>query len=106
MLIQTKSGVHLGEINDVFMDFITVLDEIGAKWGFVPMITSGCDGKHMEGSYHYEHRAWDIRIWNMKNPASVAEDLRKGYEEIGGSWDVLWGDEHHKDHMHIEKNKE
>ena len=106
MMIQTKSGVWLGEINNYFMLFIEALEEVGNRWGFIPFITSGCDGKHMEGSKHYKHQAWDLRIWNMKDPHAVAENLLHVLNRDEYKWIVLYGDEHHKDHMHIQTDGE
>ena len=102
MMIQTKSGVWLGEINNYFMSFLEALREVGNRRGFIPFITSGCEGKHMEGSKHYKHKAWDLRIWNMRDPHAATDDLRNTLNRDGEKWIVLYGDEYHKDHAHVQ----
>jgi len=102
MRVLTKQGAWIAEINDWFLDLLQCLDEVWSRWGDTPTITSGGDGKHMEGSYHYINRAWDIRVWGLHNPQTEADQLRDRLNETGNEWRVLYGDEHHKDHMHVE----
>lgn len=57
------------------------------------VITSGFDGKHMEGSYHYTGDANDFRIWGLEEIVDdlaniVAEELSKSLE-YGAYFDVV-----------------
>jgi hypothetical protein len=80
------------------MHFIDCLDRVWTKWGNTPVITAGADGKHMEGSYHYVHKAWDLRIWGLRDPNGMMKDLKAALEEDGNEWRVL----NEKDHIHVE----
>ena len=102
MNLLTKQGVWLAEINDYFLWLIQCLDDVWSRWGNTPVITSGADGKHMEGSYHYINKAWDVRVWGLRNPQSEADQLREKLNEDGNEWRVLYGDKYHQDHMHVE----
>jgi hypothetical protein len=102
MDVMTKEGVWLARINDYFLWFIECLYDVWQKWGDIPTITSGADGKHMEGSLHYVHRAWDVRVWGLHNPQGQADQLRARLNEDGNEWRVLFGDKHHQDHIHVE----
>lgn len=58
-------------------------------------ITSGRDGKHMQGSKHYLGLAIDIRTRDMKNQERVLNSVKK---ILGSLYDVIL----ESDHMHIE----
>lgn len=102
MNILTKQGVWLAGINDFFLTFIEAVDEIWTRWGDTPIITSGAEGKHMEGSKHYKNEAWDLRVWGLHDPTSMADELRNKLNEDGEKWLVLFGDKDHKDHIHVQ----
>lgn len=102
MKVLSKQGVWLAEINDWFLWLIQCLDEVWSRWGDTPIITSGADSKHMEGSYHGFNKAWDVRVWGLHNPQTQADELRATLNEDGNEWRVLYGDEFHKDHIHVE----
>uniref|UniRef100_A0A6H1ZPD2 Uncharacterized protein n=1 Tax=viral metagenome TaxID=1070528 RepID=A0A6H1ZPD2_9ZZZZ len=102
MQIVTKQGVWIAVVNDWFLWFCKCLDEVWERWGNTPTITSAADGKHMEGSFHYINQAWDLRVWGLRDPAAMAKDLKEKLEEDGNEWRVLFGDEWHRDHMHVE----
>jgi hypothetical protein len=62
---------------------------------YVMTITSGNDGKHMKRSLHYENKAIDIRIWDMKYPNGNWLMIKK---HLGKDFDVIL----EKTHIHIE----
>lgn len=70
---------------------------IGDNLGHPITITSGCDGKHMETSYHYKNKAFDIRT-NDLTPEQVVEFLKETKHILGDNYDVVL----EKDHIHIE----
>lgn len=65
------------------------------------VITSGNDGKHMDGSLHYENRAVDIRTRNLTPyyKDRIFEYLKKRLGRIGFDVVLENGD---KPHIHIE----
>lgn len=62
---------------------------------YIMTITSGNDGKHMKGSLHYQNKAIDIRIKDMKYPHANWLMIRK---QLGHKFDVIL----EKTHIHIE----
>jgi len=57
------------------------------------VLTSGFDGEHMEGSYHYSGDANDFRIWGLEEIVDdlariVTEELNKNLEH-GAYYDVV-----------------
>lgn len=102
MEIAVKQGVWISRIDDLFIHFCRVLNDVWGQWGNIPTLTSGADGKHAENSKHYTARAWDIRVWGLKDPAAMAADLRAALNVDGDEWDVIFGDAGHKDHIHVE----
>ena len=65
---------------------------------YIMTITSGNDGKHMKNSLHYENKAIDIRIKDMKYPNANWLMIRK---QLGKDFDVIL----EKTHIHIEYDK-
>ncbi len=69
--------------------------EKGTVW-----ITSANDSMHMEGSLHFNNRAFDIRIWNILG--HVQDEARLWAERmqvaLGDDYDVLL----EADHLHVE----
>ena len=70
------------------------LDKVFQKFGVAEaVITSGRDGVHKEGSFHYQGKAFDLRTWHVLEALNAA--LK---EEFGPHYDVLL----EKDHIHVE----
>jgi len=69
-------------------------------------ITAILDGKHMEGSKHYDGDAFDQRTWFIKNKAKEYIDEDKYATELrirlGSNYDVVI---HKGSHGHIEFDK-
>ena len=57
------------------------------------VITSGNDGKHQNGSLHYNNAAVDLRVYHILD--KLVQLLRN---ELGSDFDVLL----EKDHIHLE----
>lgn len=98
-----KNDVHINgahfdsvmvRIIDVARETAPMLEE-GTVW-----ITSANDSEHMEGSLHFENRAFDIRIGNIIG--DMAYEARLWAERmqvaLGDDYDVLL----EKDHIHVE----
>lgn len=75
-------------------------------------VTSGADGQHKTYSKHFSDEAFDIRIKNVKgvkkqNGAYVKDPkveawVKRIQLELGNDYDIVYGDEHHLDHIHCE----
>jgi len=104
MNIVCKQGVWFSKVDDLFFEFAEALTEVWEKWGDTPTLTSAADGKHMEGSKHYIAEAWDLRVWGLHNPLAMSDALRARLNQDGEKWIVLYGDAHHKDHIHVQTN--
>jgi len=66
------------------------------------VVTAGSDGDHMEGSLHYEHRALDLRVWELDDHERTAAELQ---QLLGPNYDVVaeWrvqGDGEVPSHLH------
>ena len=98
-----KDGVHINgahfdpamvRIIDVARETAPMLEK-GTVW-----ITSATDSEHMEGSLHFENKAFDIRIRNIIG--HVQDEARLWAERmqvaLGDDYDVLL----ESDHIHVE----
>jgi len=63
------------------------------------VITSANDGRHMDGSLHYDDQALDLRVWALPNPAGTARELQK---RLGEDFDVVF----EETHIHAERDPE
>ena len=96
-----KDGVSLDGIVPASVDPIvdaarTVYDRFGKEL----VITSGTDGRHMQGSLHYVGKALDLRAsapWGYTERVrrQIVAHLRK---ELGDAYDVVL----HRTHIHVE----
>ena len=89
------------EIRATFDDIVSTWHENG---GPVPVVTSGNDGRHMNGSRHYRNLAIDLRANNISDSQArdIAADLQA---RLGDDYDVIF--EHFpsnpaNDHIHLE----
>lgn len=70
-------------------------------------ITSVCDGKHKEGSKHYEGLAFDCRTWkdslgNQMSPKEKSVLAKYCSDALGDDWDVVI----ERTHLHCEYDPE
>lgn len=102
MKLRLKDGVIIKEINEAFLTFCDVVYNVYHKHFVIPTITSANDGEHIETSLHYKNLAWDLRIWGLNNVQEVADELRLALKDESGYWQVVYGDTHHLNHIHVE----
>ena len=95
-MITFKPGVII-HFNDILN---TILDKVGpvyALHGYKCVVTAGRDGKHMEGSKHYDDHALDFRTRDIKqvdlNP--ILWEIR---QQLGNHYDVVL----ETTHLHLE----
>ena len=60
-----KEGVDLTNLKTEMLVAIMIMNECCADLGVDCTITSGCDGRHMDGSRHYKGEAVDFRLREM-----------------------------------------
>jgi hypothetical protein len=98
-----KDGVHINgahfypevvRIVDVARETAPMLE------GATVWITSANDSEHMEGSLHFENRAYDIRVWNIIGDIDYEAQLwtERMQVALGDDYDVIY----EKDHIHVE----
>jgi len=91
-----KDGVIWADMHPLVdnPDLHKKLDQVFQKFGVAEaIITSGRDGIHKVGSFHYEGKAFDLRTFHVLE--ALKDELKK---ELGLKYDVIL----EKDHIHIE----
>ena len=94
-----KNGVEVSISYSIHVKkAITICDEVSKRvTGKGIVVTSILDGKHKDGSKHYEGEAFDLRSFNYtKN--EIALLLIAFKEALGKDYDVIF----EIDHFHIE----
>ena len=94
--------VHFKFISNEFYVLSKLIFRLYEQYDVIPTVTSADDGDHVYNSWHYKGLAWDWRIWGLSNPKTVADELRHQLQAIDYHYDVIFGDEDHKDHIHTE----
>lgn len=102
--MQVKPGVRFDKFHPSGVAVIVAAEVVWRRlWLGEPTITSGTDGEHMNGSLHYEGRAWDLRsrsnggTWHP--PGVRAEVVRLLREQLGPDFDVIdEGNHYHVEH--------
>lgn len=114
--LKFKNGVHINgrhfdpEVRRI-LDVVRITAPKmvdGAVW-----VTSANDGTHEDGSKHFTDEAFDVRVRNLKGfkwgPdgrfffCEEADAWAKRIRfELGSAYDVVYGDEDHIDHIHVE----
>ena len=104
MKINCKEGVWFKFIDDRFLELAGIIESVYHPYGITPTVTSACDGKHSKNSYHKDGLAWDWRIWHLptEDLPKIADKIRRKARLINPRYDVVYGDEKHKTHIHTE----
>ena len=108
--MQTPTGVKF-HLKDESVEYagtpqqITILDAAAKVYAATSqplIVTSAADGTHMEGSRHYEHKALDLRVWDVPNHERAAAEINA---ILGDDYDVIaeWRDDGETpSHIHAE----
>ena len=91
--MKLKPGVSIKGISPQAVLGAAIAESVYYMAGEDLTITAVTDGKHMEGSLHYQGRALDLRL--PEEPAQMVVALRAA---LGDEWDVVL----EKTHLHIE----
>jgi hypothetical protein len=100
MLVQFKDGV-VYNANKYTNAILEAAQRAYGRHGVdVLVVTAGSDGKHGQNSYHYKHRALDLRFWGIKpeNREAVAQTMR---DYLPPFYDVVV----EADHYHVEADE-
>jgi hypothetical protein len=100
--LRIKKGVDLSSLcYPVAFQLPTITKVFRGITGEVPVVTSGKEGMHAESSAHYNGMAIDMRINNTTGEQQeyLAVELQK---YLSSRWVVLYGDDTHLDHIHLE----
>lgn len=96
--VNCKEGVWFKFISYEFLVAAQIVFQEYSKEEITPTVTSACDGKHMDGSYHYNGMAWDFRIWGLQYPQDTADRIKLALQDLDYRYDVIF----ELDHIHIE----
>ena len=92
--MKIKDGVEI-EPTVAIPIALQVVEPILKKHGQELVITSMLDGSHKINSKHYEGLAVDLRIWDIRHPASCVSKMKNA---LGSNYDVIL----EIDHIHLE----
>ena len=84
-------SVKIADLHPYSRDAAEIACQIIEDWtGFPNVITSGNDGRHSQGSYHYRNRATDHRTWTdatsghqiyMETKKNIAKEIKETLNE-------------------------
>lgn len=92
--MRIKPGVRVRGLKPEAVIALMVAKGVYESHGYEAVLTSGTDGKHSSGSFHYTGEAIDLRL-----PPADHELIRDELaERLGESFDVIL----EADHIHVE----
>jgi len=100
-LIKVKDSVRFRYIPYEMVCMFDALLSMGRHQGVQPIITGAADEDYPEGKVHAEGYALDVSTSNLSDPDAFARGLRVYLGAVGPHYLVLYGDEEHKNHIHV-----
>ena len=91
--MRIKDGVILAGLQLVMRPVLQAADRIWRSQNTELVVTSGLEGEHSAGSFHYYGLALDLRF-----PPDIARAIRELRAALGPSFDVV----EEKTHIHVE----
>ena len=105
-VIALKPGVRLTDLQPQTVLAICIADGVFSRRGIECVVTSGNDGAHKEGSFHYRGLAADFRLKHIVSPEErkrVVAEIRSNCGTLGTQYDVLHeGAGTPSEHCHVE----
>ncbi len=97
--MKIKEGVILAGLKLPMRKVLKTANKIWANHGQELVVTSGLDGTHSAGSYHYYGYAVDLRTryFDEDRKSLIASELKK---RLGGMYTVVL----EKTHIHVQFN--
>lgn len=101
-MIQIKHGVKLSGLRPEMVLATTIIEGVYDALGLPLVITSGRDGRHGRGSFHYQGGALDYGTKVV--PREKLHDLRLTCaQHLGAEYDVVLEDmDSMNEHLHVE----
>jgi hypothetical protein len=104
-VVVKNNGVKISKLDPHMGPVITAVAAAAKKLGLpTPVITSGNDSTHKQGSLHYRDRALDFRGNNITNAQGLALE-REVRRILGSGYDVdfeIFPKRPSNDHLHVE----
>ena len=100
-LIQVEKNVRFKYIPYEMVVMFDALLACGKVQGVQPVITGAAYEDYPEDKVHGEGYALDVRASNLPDPKGFVEGLNKCLRAVSPHYKVLFGDEEHKNHIHI-----
>lgn len=98
--MKIKAGVNVQGLNITMQKVMKSVELIYKRHNQESVITSGMDGTHSAGSFHYFGMALDYRTRFFENDAESIQVAKEIQEELGPQYTVLF----ETDHIHIQYN--
>ena len=100
-VLRVERGVEFRKIPvEMLFMFHAVMKAADAQ-GVAPTITGAAYNGYPAGKVHDQGYAIDVRVRDVPDPASYAETIRSILGAVSPHYVVLYGDEGHRDHIHI-----
>ena len=96
-MLSLKPGVRVGGLQPEILLGVVALNDIYTQGGYHMVLTAVTDGKHMEGSLHYEGQAVDVRTRDI-SPTVLNLMAKNAREALGPDYDIVL----EGDHLHME----
>jgi len=94
--VKLKDGVSLVGVQWQMFKAAIIAEAVYREYGTELVITSANDGKHKDGSLHYQGKALDLRTWTLNGREVMVH--AKLQRELAPDYDVIL----ERDHIHVE----
>ena len=98
--MKIKAGVNIQGLHISMQKVMKAAELIYKRHNQESFITSGMEGNHSAGSYHYFGMALDYRTRFFENDSESIQVAKEIQEELGLQYTALF----EKDHIHIQYN--
>ena len=97
-MVTLKADVRVQGIRPEMVLAAMVIASVFEKAGFEAVITSGIEGRHMAGSFHYAGAAMDFRTNHIEKKEVLDGIVAKVKASLGPDFDAVL----EVDHLHVE----
>ena len=100
LIMKIKKGVNVQGLHISMQKVMKVVELVYKKYGQESVITSGMDGTHSAGSFHYFGMALDYRTRFFENDFESVKVAQEIAGILGDNYTVIF----EKTHIHIQCN--